>query len=89
MWSQSWSNLYPLLKPASSKDTYDLSETLVARKTGATEMSKYAERFYTSIGMETLPQTFWERSLLTKPRPTAKWCATPRPGRWTASSMCA
>jgi peptidyl-dipeptidase A len=67
MWSQTWNNLYPILKPASNKDTFDLTQTLVERKTGAAEMSKYAERFYTSLGMETLPQTFWERSLLTKP----------------------
>ncbi|MFL6659118.1 MAG: M2 family metallopeptidase [Massilia sp.] len=68
MWSQSWSNLYPILKPASNKDAYDLGATLVARKTSAQDMTKYAERFYTSLGMETLPPTFWTRSLLTKPR---------------------
>ncbi|HEY0063578.1 MAG TPA: M2 family metallopeptidase [Telluria sp.] len=68
MWSQSWNNLYPMLKPAASKDTYDLTQTLAARKTGAVEMTKYAERFYTSLGLETLPPTFWERSLLTKPQ---------------------
>ncbi|SHH08539.1 M2 family metallopeptidase [Massilia sp. CF038] len=68
MWSQSWNNLYPMLKPAASKDTYDLSQTLAARKTSAVDMTKYAERFYTSLGMETLPPTFWDRSLLTKPQ---------------------
>lgn len=68
MWSQNWSNLYPLLQPSANKDSYDLTKTLAARKTSAVEMTKYAERFYTSIGLETLPKTFWERSLLTKPR---------------------
>lgn len=67
MWSQNWSNLYPMLQPDGSKDTYDLSKTLVARKTDAVAMTKYAENFYTSIGLETLPKTFWERSLMTKP----------------------
>jgi len=67
MWSQTWNNLYPILKPATSKDTFDLSQTLAARKTGAADMTRYAERFYTSLGMESLPPTFWERSLLTKP----------------------
>ena len=68
MWSQNWNNLYPLLKPAGTKDTYSLSATLAARNTSAADMSKYAERFYTSLGMEALPQTFYTRSLLTKPR---------------------
>ncbi len=68
MWSQSWSNLYPLLKPASNKDGYDLGARLVEKNTSAPEMTRYAERFYTSLGLQTLPPTFWERSLLTKPR---------------------
>jgi peptidyl-dipeptidase A len=68
MWSQSWSNLYPILKPATNKDSYDLGATLVARKTSPEDMTRYAERFYTSLGMETLPPSFWSRSLLTKPR---------------------
>jgi peptidyl-dipeptidase A len=68
MWSQTWNNLYPILKPATDTDKFDLTGTLVAKKTDAVEMTKYAERFYTSLGMEALPQTFWSRSLLTKPR---------------------
>ena len=31
-------------------------------------MAKYAEGFYTSLGMQPLPATFWERSLFTKPQ---------------------
>jgi len=68
MWSQSWSNLYPILKPATNRDNYDLGAALVAKKTSAEDMTRYAERFYTSLGMETLPPSFWSRSLLTKPR---------------------
>ncbi|SDF96840.1 MULTISPECIES: M2 family metallopeptidase [unclassified Duganella] len=68
MWSQSWNNLYPILKPANSTSSYDLGKVLEQRKTDAKQMTKYAEGFYTSLGMQKLPATFWERSLLTKPR---------------------
>jgi peptidyl-dipeptidase A len=68
MWSQSWNNLYPILKPASTTDSFNLSEALVAKKTDAKAMTKYAENFYTSLGMQALPDSFWTRSLLTKPR---------------------
>ncbi len=68
MWSQSWDNLYPMLKPATGASSFDLSNVLEGRKTSAKEMTQYAERFYTSLGMQKLPATFWERSLLTKPR---------------------
>ncbi len=68
MWSQSWENIYPLVKPSAKAGDYDLSQVLAQRGTSAKEMVKYAEGFYTSLGMESLPQTFWERSLLTKPQ---------------------
>lgn len=68
MWSQTWDNLYPILKPASVTDSYDLSKVLEERKTSAADMARYAEGFYTSLGMQKLPETFWERSLLTKPQ---------------------
>lgn len=68
MWAQSWDNLYPLLKPQTTDKGADLTALLEARKTTAVEMTRYAEGFYTSLGMQKLPATFWERSLLTKPK---------------------
>jgi peptidyl-dipeptidase A len=68
MWAQHWDNLYPLLKPATGEKSEDLTALLEERKTSAVEMTRYAEGFYTSLGMRTLPATFWERSLLIKPR---------------------
>jgi peptidyl-dipeptidase A len=68
MWAQSWDNLYPILKPAGLEQGEDLTALLEERKTSAVEMTRYAEGFYTSLGMRKLPDTFWERSLLTKPR---------------------
>ncbi|TQK08116.1 M2 family metallopeptidase [Herbaspirillum sp. SJZ107] len=68
MWAQSWDNLYPLLKPAGLEKSEDLTALLEERKTSAVDMTRYAEGFYTSLGMRALPATFWERSLLTKPR---------------------
>jgi peptidyl-dipeptidase A len=68
MWGQSWANLYPLLKPAAVTAGDGLTALLAERKTNAAEMTRYAEGFYTSLGMQPLPATFWERSLLTKPK---------------------
>ncbi|WP_229415797.1 M2 family metallopeptidase [Pseudoduganella armeniaca] len=68
MWSQTWDNIYPLLKPAGDTTGFDLTKVLEERKTSAKEMTQYAEGFYTSLGMQKLPASFWERSLLTKPR---------------------
>jgi peptidyl-dipeptidase A len=68
MWAQSWGNIYPLLAPANAGQGYDLTEILKSRNTDAKQMVRYGEAFFTSVGFEALPQTFWERSLFTKPQ---------------------
>jgi peptidyl-dipeptidase A len=67
MWSQEWTNIYPLLAPSSADAGYDLTEILKDRKTDARQMVRYGENFFTSLGLPKLPETFFERSLFTKP----------------------
>jgi peptidyl-dipeptidase A len=68
MWAQSWANIYPLLAPAGGDRGYDLTAILKTRNTDARQMVRYGESFFTSVGFETLPQTFWERSMFVKPQ---------------------
>ena len=68
MWAQDWDNIYPLLAPANADPGYDLTELLKKRNTEWKGMVKYGENFFTSLGFDPLPQTFWERSLFLKPR---------------------
>ena len=68
MWAQQWGNVYPLLKPEGSGDRgYDLTQILKARNTEPKQLVQYGESFFTSLGLDPLPQTFWERSMLVKP----------------------
>jgi peptidyl-dipeptidase A len=67
MWAQQWGNLYPLLAPQSGDRGFDLTAILKARNTDAKQMVRYGEGFFTSIGFESLPPSFWERSMFTKP----------------------
>jgi peptidyl-dipeptidase A len=67
MWAQSWENVYPLVAPPGAARSPDVTALLAAKKVDAREMVRYGERFFTSIGFEPLPPTFWERSLFTKP----------------------
>lgn len=67
MWSQTWGNIYDLVKPPTGDAGYDLTKILQSRKTDAHQMVKYGEGFFTSLGFDALPQTFWERSLFLKP----------------------
>ncbi|MFO0581435.1 MAG: M2 family metallopeptidase [Anaeromyxobacter sp.] len=68
MWAQGWENVYGDLEPFPGVGTVDLDATLEAQKYDPVKMTKTAEAFYTSLGLDPLPQTFWERSMLTKPR---------------------
>jgi len=69
MWAQSWGNIYDIAAPKGvAGPGYDLTQSLVAKGYDATRMMKTGEGFYTSLGMAPLPQTFWERSMITRPR---------------------
>jgi peptidyl-dipeptidase A len=68
MWAQQWNNIYPLLAPAAGDRGYDLTAILKGRNTDAKQMVKYGEGFFTSLGLESLPPTFWDRSLFLKPQ---------------------
>ncbi len=68
MWSQSWSNIYDLVAPPGGDPGYDLTSLLEKKGVDAVEMVRIGERFFSSLGLEELPETFWERSLFTKPQ---------------------
>ena len=68
MWAQSWEGIYPLLAPPGAAPGFDLTRLLVERGTGPVDMVRYAEGFFVSLGLEPLPASFWERSMLVRPR---------------------
>ncbi|HEY3055722.1 MAG TPA: M2 family metallopeptidase [Thermoanaerobaculia bacterium] len=70
IWAQEWGNVYPLVESKGLPGRgYDLTKILEARKDiDEIGMVKIGERFFTSLGFDPLPKTFWERSLFTKPR---------------------
>jgi peptidyl-dipeptidase A len=68
MWAQEWENVYPLVAPKNADAGYDLTAILKQRKTETRQMVRYGESFFTSLGFEPLPPTFWERSLFVKPQ---------------------
>lgn len=68
IWAQDWTNIYKLIAPKDADPGYDLTQILKARKVQPEEMVHYGENFFKSLGFAPLPQTFWERSLFTKPR---------------------
>jgi peptidyl-dipeptidase A len=68
MWAQQWDAIYELLEPYPGVSSLDVDSALESQRYDAVKMTKSAEAFYKSIAFPALPQTFWERSMLTQPR---------------------
>ncbi|MDP7325050.1 MAG: M2 family metallopeptidase [Qipengyuania citrea] len=69
MWAQEWGNIYPLVAPEGAGDIgYDLTDLIAAKGLGEIQMVRTGEGFFSSLGFEPLPDTFWERSQFVKPR---------------------
>ncbi|WP_170309635.1 M2 family metallopeptidase [Litorilituus lipolyticus] len=67
MWAQTWGNIYDIVAPDNADPGYDVTKQLAAHDYDEIKMVKGAENFFTSLGFEPLPETFWTRSLFTKP----------------------
>jgi peptidyl-dipeptidase A len=68
IWAQDWSNIYPLVAPPNADPGFNLTDILKKRKMPPLDMVRTGEHFYTSLGFAPLPKTFWERSLLVRPK---------------------
>ena len=67
MWAQTWGFLYDIMEPYPGVADLDVDSTLQTKNYSPQEMVRSAESFYVSLGMPRLPDTFWERSMFTKP----------------------
>jgi peptidyl-dipeptidase A len=69
MWAQEWGNIYDVVAPPGAGDLgFDVTRLLVAKKYDPVRMVRDGEGFFSSLGFAPLPQSFWDRSQITKPR---------------------
>jgi len=68
MWAQEWGFIYEIMEPYPGMSDLDVDSALKTKNYSPQEMVRSAENFYASLGMERLPDTFWERSQFSKPR---------------------
>ena len=68
MWAQEWGGIYDIVAPPGAGDIgYDLTNLLERADYTPERIVKTGENFFSSLGFAPLPQTFWERSMITKP----------------------
>ena len=68
MWAQEWGDVYDLIEPFPGQGSLDVDKKLVAKKYDPKKMVQLGESFFTSLGLDPLPASFWERSLFTRPK---------------------
>lgn len=68
MWAQQWGNIYDVVQPKGVTSSYSLDKLLVEKGYDPVKMVKTGENFYSSLGMSPLPETFWQRSMITRPK---------------------
>ena len=67
MWAQEWGNVWDVVGPEGGGGAVNVTELLEKKGVDAMETVRIGERFFTSLGFDPLPPTFWERSMFTKP----------------------
>ncbi|GAC1544766.1 MAG: M2 family metallopeptidase [Polyangiales bacterium] len=67
MWAQEWADVYSMVEPYPGQGSIDVVAKMKAKKLDEKGVVKIAEGFFTSLGMDPLPATFWERSLFKRP----------------------
>lgn len=67
LWAQEWGFIYDIMEPYPGVSDLDVDNTLKTKNYSPQEMVRSAENFYVSLGMPRLPDTFWERSMFSKP----------------------
>ncbi len=69
MWAQEWGNIYEVVAPKGAGDIgYDLTDLLERKQYTPEKIVKTGEGFFSSLGFAPLPESFWQRSMITKPR---------------------
>ena len=68
MWGRFWNNLYSDVEPYPNKPNLDISQEMKEQGYNVKKMFKSADDFYAGMGLKRVPNTFWNSSMLEKPK---------------------
>ncbi|XP_068685957.1 angiotensin-converting enzyme-like [Montipora foliosa] len=79
MWAQDWSSISDLVKPYPKVPSLDVTPNLIKQQYTPTKMFKLAQSFFVSLGLDPMPNSFWNRSVFNKPKNRKVVC---HPSAW-------
>lgn len=75
LWAQEWGNVYDVVAPrGGAREAYDLTQLLTRNNYTPEKIVRQGESFFSSLGFAPLPETFWQRSMITQPRDREVQC---------------
>lgn len=74
MYAQNWENIFSLVKPSNSSKAFDVTKELRRQNYTVEKMFRLAESFFTSIGLDAMPESFWSNSVMVKPKDKEMVC---------------
>lgn len=67
MWAQQWNSIIDLVAPYPEVASYAITEALKDKGYNPVKLFQLSESFFTSLGMDNMTKTFWDKSMLVKP----------------------
>nr|XP_003472155.2 angiotensin-converting enzyme-like protein Ace3 [Cavia porcellus] len=67
MWAQSWDNILDMVLPFPKKPPIDITRIMKQQHWRPEKMFEEADKFFTSLGMLSVPPDFWKKSMLERP----------------------
>ncbi|ALC38278.1 Acer [Drosophila busckii] len=67
MWGQSWNEVMDLFTPYPEKPFLEVTSEMDRQQYSVRKLFELGDQFFQSLGMRALPQSFWNRSVLTRP----------------------
>jgi peptidyl-dipeptidase A len=68
MWAQEWANIYDVVEPYPGEASLDVTAALKNAGVDEQRLARMGEEFFVNLGLKKLPDTFWTRSMLLKPK---------------------
>ena len=68
MWAQEWGNIYDVVEPYPGQASLDVTAALQKKGVDELKLAHMGEDFFVGLGLKKLPDSFWQRSMLVKPR---------------------
>ena len=68
MWAQNWVAIYPLVEPYKDRSSLDVTQSMRKKNFKVEDLFNLTETFFLSLGMEKLPKTFLQMSMIRKPK---------------------